>query len=133
MDLLLLLLLSLVSSTLSAAAPSHAYVIVPVADVWSKTTTDPDLLTNDDRETQVLFGERVLIRASRGEWVRIEAIEQPTFRQHNKWEGYPGWVLRSSIGDTPPAPASTVFTGTPLEFVQNAIGAPYFVGADLRK
>ena len=54
---------------------------------------DPALLTDDKRETQLLFQEKVLIHENpSGNWVRIEAIEQPEFTHHNRWEGYPGWI-----------------------------------------
>jgi len=84
-----------------AAEPQQAVVISPVADVWREPTADLSKLTDDKRETQVLFGEKVLIHDSSGPWIRIEAVEQPTFRQHNKWEGYPGWVFRSAVSRAP--------------------------------
>jgi len=83
---------------LFAAAPQSAVVIVPVADVWSRPLAVGEKPTDDLRETQVLFGEKVLIHESSGPWVRIEAVEQPTFRQHQQWEGYPGWVLQTTVG-----------------------------------
>jgi len=75
-----------------AAKPESAVVVVPVADVWSRPLGPAEKPTDDLRETQVLYGEQVLIHESSGPWLRIEAVEQPTYRQHNRWEGYPGWV-----------------------------------------
>jgi len=95
----LFIVLSLLIPGIANAEPSQsAVVIVPVTDVWSDPAADPSKLTDDRRETQILFGERVEIRKSSGPWVQIEAVEQPTFRQRNRWEGYPGWVLQTSIG-----------------------------------
>lgn len=74
------------------ASPKPAVVIVPVADVWSRPLAPGESPTDDLRETQVLFGEKVLVHESSGSWVRIEAIEQPEFTHHNRWEGYPGWA-----------------------------------------
>jgi len=83
------------------AEPTSAVVIVPVADVWSRPMVSGETPKDELRETQVLFGERVIVHESSGAWVRIEAVEQPTFRQHNRWEGYPGWILKSNFGSTP--------------------------------
>ena len=69
----------------------------PVVDVWSEPTSDSATLTADQRETQVLFGEHVIIHESSGAWVRIEAVEQPEFTHHQLWEGYPGWVLHQGL------------------------------------
>lgn len=82
------------------AKPQEAVVIVPVTDVWSRPLA-PGTTGNDAwRETQVLFGEKVLIHESSGAWVRIEATEQPEFTHNNKWEGYPGWVGRDTVEKT---------------------------------
>lgn len=70
-----------------------AVVIAPVVDVWSEPSDDPAKLTDDKRETQVLFQEKVLIRQSSGAWVRIEVPDQPEYTHHSRWEGYPGWML----------------------------------------
>jgi gamma-D-glutamyl-L-lysine dipeptidyl-peptidase len=79
------------------AVSKKAVVTVPVADVWSRAL-DPGTTGSDDwRETQVLFGEKVLIHESSGPWLRIEAVEQPEFTHHNKWEGYPGWVWKDAL------------------------------------
>ncbi len=80
--------------------PQQAVVIVPVADVWSRPLAAGETPSDDLRETQVLFGEQVLIHESSRSWVRIEAVEQPEFTHHNKWEGYPGWVPASTLSGT---------------------------------
>jgi hypothetical protein len=117
---------------LLAASPQSAVVIVPVADVWSRPLAVGEKPADELRETQVLFSEQVLIHESSGSWVRIEAIEQPTFRQHNKWEGYPGWMEKKSLGDVKSAPLGNSGINTlpmdPLQFAQQMIGTPYLWG-----
>src|SRR5207237_1339432 len=84
-------------STAMVAPPQNAVVVVPVADVWSRPLAPGETPSDDLRETQVLYGEKVIIHESSGPWVRIEAVEQPEFTHHNLWEGYPGWILKSSF------------------------------------
>jgi cell wall-associated NlpC family hydrolase len=117
-------------SPLVGAEPLPAVVIVPVADVWSGPSESSAALTNDKRETQLLIGERVLIHQSSGAWRYIEAIEQPEFTHHNRWEGYPGWVLKSALGPASSAKENVMgSTTTILEFAAKAVGAPYIWGA----
>jgi gamma-D-glutamyl-L-lysine dipeptidyl-peptidase len=47
--------------------------------------------------SQLLFGERVLLRDENNGWGLVEAVEQQTFRMHGRWEGYSGWVRKNSI------------------------------------
>ena len=52
-------------------------------------------------ESQLLYGERVKVLEDKGTWVRVEAVEQTEFTHDNVWEGYPGWVLKSSLAPEP--------------------------------
>lgn len=118
-----------------AAQPEPAVGVTPVADVWSRPLAAGEKPSDSLRQTQVLFGEKVLIRASSGPWVRIEAVEQPTFRQHHQWEGYPGWMLSGQLG---PSLATSGKTWTSVEtllrFAESIIGTPYrWGGLDSRK
>ena len=116
-----------------AAKPESAIVVVPVADVWSRPLAVGEKPADELRATQVLYGEIVFIHKSSGPWVLIEAIKQPTFRQHNKWEGYPGWVSRRALGYR-----NSIFAGGAIgdmgkheeicSFAQEMIGAPYLWG-----
>jgi hypothetical protein len=113
-----------------AAQPQNAAVVIDLAiDVWSRPLAPGEKPTDDLRETQLLIDEKVLIHESSGPWVRIEAVEQPTFRQHNKWEGYPGWVWKDALG---PPNSSTTRTREHLEnlltFTATTIGVPYLWG-----
>jgi cell wall-associated NlpC family hydrolase len=127
-NLLLVLLFAILSSVAGAESQS-AVVVVPVADVWNRPLAATETPTDDLRETQVLFGEHVLIHESSGPWVHIEAVEQPTFRQHNKWEDYPGWALKKVFG---PVPLEKKIAAKPskdiLTTAQSAIGVPYLWG-----
>ena len=93
-----------------AAAPSPVFVAaVPVADVRAepKQVDGSSVLKKPYpqdplEETQLLYGERVKVLEDKGSWVRVEAVEQPEFTHDNVWEGYPGWVLKSSLAPEPP-------------------------------
>ena len=127
MSLIILLLLGTLSTTV-AAQTQPAVVSVPVADVWSRPLALGEKPADELRETQVLFGEKVLIQESSGPWVRIEAVEQPSFRQHNKWEGYPGWVLKEALNTNTLAGRSIPPKIDILQFAQDAIGTNYLWG-----
>lgn len=81
----------------ASATPLNAIVKVPVADVRRVPSLPTRGVSDENEETQILFGEEVNVYESSGPWVRIEAIEQPAFTHHNRWEGYPGWVLRDAL------------------------------------
>lgn len=121
-----LLLSFLTSCSFAATSPQTAKVLVPLVDVWSKTATDPTLLKDSDRETQLLQDERVLIHEVQGEWARIEAVEQPEFTHHSRWEGYPGWVLKTALHIS--TAAATPASDSPsdiLRFAGTLLGSPY--------
>jgi hypothetical protein len=114
----------------AAAASREAVVIVPVADVWSKPLPQGFKPSDDVRETQILFGERVLIHESSGPWARIEAVEQPEYTHHHRWEGYPGWVQQSALGSIRIEKRPTVSRSPDriIQFATSAIGTPYLWG-----
>ncbi len=123
-----LFLLFAVLSPAFAAESQSAVVIVPVADVWSRPLAPGEKPADELRETQVLAGEHVLIHESSGSWTLIEAVEQPTYRQHNRWEGYPGWVRADSIR-TDVQTARAIPPNIPiLQTAQASIGTPYLWG-----
>jgi hypothetical protein len=110
-------------------AQNAAVVIELAIDVWSRPLAPGEKPSDDLRETQLLINEKVLIHESSGPWVRIEAVEQPTFRQHNHWEGYPGWVWKDALGppelSRKPLPEHLE---DPLTFATTAIGVRYLWG-----
>jgi cell wall-associated NlpC family hydrolase len=126
---LFVLLLCVSSGVAFAAKPQNAIVVVPIADVWSRPLAPNEGPSDDLRETQVLAGEKVIVHESSGPWARIEAVEQPEFTHHNLWEGYPGWVLKNSLG--PPKSkkkAAKSSSGDILAFAASVIGTPYLWG-----
>ena len=125
MNFLILGLLAILSVSSQAAQPQQAVVIVPVADVWSRPIATGEKPADELRETQVLLGEKVLIHESSGTWALIEAIEQPEFTHHNRWEGYPGWVLANAVKPTHFSAESKKTIGRPyLQESDKSLEAP---------
>jgi cell wall-associated NlpC family hydrolase len=79
------------------ACAEKAVVVVPVADLRSDQSLPEPGKSDDKQQTQLLSGEMVEVVKSSGDWVYINAIEQPEFTTHQKWEGYPGWVKRDAL------------------------------------
>jgi len=123
---------AIIPMTSLAVRPGSAVVVVSVADVWSRPLKTDEKPADTLRETQVLSGELVLIHESSGPWARIEAVEQPEFTHHNKWEGYPGWILSKSLGyrrDSGPEKMGISLGPVDIiQFAQKAIGTPYLWG-----
>ena len=73
-------------------------VAAPVLDLRTiPEPAEPTLEHDPNEETQLLYGEQVLVHEQQGEWVRVEAIEQPEWTHNQQWEGYPGWVTRDGL------------------------------------
>ena len=81
------------------SSPSSKYVVqAPVVDLRSAPKEACYSYEKDPRqESQLLFGESVVLREEAGDWASIEAPEQPRFRLATGWTGYPGWVKKSQI------------------------------------
>ena len=49
------------------------------------------------QESQLLYGEPLLRveYGPRGDWMRVEAMDQPEYTHNHMWQGYPGWVRRT--------------------------------------
>lgn len=104
--LLVVMLLLNAPSALPAAEhdpPSRMRVAVPVLDVRSEPlSADPSLDHDHHEETQLLYGELILLRGRRDHWARIESVEQREWTHHSRWEGYPGWVEAAGlVADNP--------------------------------
>jgi hypothetical protein len=103
--------LALLSTTAWCGTPyPKAVVVVPVADLRSDQSLPTPGKSDDKQQTQLLMGEVVDVVLSSGNWVYVNAVEQPEFTTHERWEGYPGWVLKSAIAfkKAPGKPRSTV-------------------------
>jgi gamma-D-glutamyl-L-lysine dipeptidyl-peptidase len=74
-------------------------VIKPVVDL--RKTPDAvlpdDYSHQDERETQLLFGETVTLIEEKKEWLKIGALEQLRFSQEQGWHPYPGWIHVSDV------------------------------------
>ena len=107
--LVLHLVWSLGLGQLSASHPPDPalYVVsVPVADLRAQPRTRAQQGAHDPlQETQVLYGERVRLRKTDGLWAFVEAIEQPEYTHHRRWEGYPGWIRTRALQPLRDAPA----------------------------
>ena len=96
----LVALVAAAGALVGCAAPrgQFAVVIAPAADVRSKPGYLPtDYHHDDEQETQLLLGETVRIDRTQGDWALIEAVEQDEHTHHDRWEGYPGWALNSTL------------------------------------
>ncbi len=79
-------------------APQIGVVSVSVADVRKTSGSLPQSFEYDaDQETQLLYGEIIQIVEESGDWVKIEAVEQEEFSHNQRWQGYPGWVKKTSV------------------------------------
>jgi gamma-D-glutamyl-L-lysine dipeptidyl-peptidase len=125
----------------SSHATQKAVVIVPVADLRSDRSLAPLGQSDDKQQTQLLSGETVEVVAKEGDWVQVNAVEQLEFTTHQKWEGYPGWVLRKSLrfgksknvlesfpSVLKPANANADRRANILETSKKLIGTPYVWG-----
>ena len=77
-------------------SPFLRRVAVPVATVWASPADGPE-----DRETQLLHGERVLVVAQHDGWSAVRATGQPCSTDPR---GYPGWVRTDQLSEQPPTP-----------------------------
>ncbi len=84
----------------SGCASGRAFSVstVPVADVRREPGMAANAGTHDPfQETQVLYGERLRVLKTEDAWAAVEAVEQPEFTHHGRWQGYPGWVLKDLL------------------------------------
>jgi cell wall-associated NlpC family hydrolase len=58
-----------------------------------KEPVDPAMGYEKDplQETQILFGEKIIVKEQKGPWLRVECIEQRKYYQ-TLWQGYEGWT-----------------------------------------
>src|SRR5689334_8770581 len=98
------------SSTPPASAQDDARSLVsaPVSDLRREPEPPVDTAVlkrpydaDRNQESQVIFDEEVKVVEERNGWARVEALEQPEFTHDQKWEGYPGWVLKKDLAPKP--------------------------------
>lgn len=99
---------------------------VPTADLLDKPSADADLPPLDEnRLTQLVYGEEVRVLKAKGDWLFVEALEQSVFRQSKRWHGYRGWVRAGALlsEDVPwPVPNAVVSVPVAEAFLQNGAG-----------
>ncbi|WP_197503098.1 NlpC/P60 family protein [Mycobacterium sp. 1245111.1] len=104
----------------ASPATQNAYVTVAVATVWTTpqsprpvdhfavtnpvdirgwvsamTTDQQEALTSDELDqTQVLFGDRVVVVREQGDWDEVRVPDQATPKDS---QGYPGWIPKSQL------------------------------------
>ena len=94
----LLSAVSAVSAEKPGSLPHEARVAVPVADLrGERAPAGPTLEHDPMEESQLLYGEPVQAFEETEGWVRVEAVEQQEWSHHEQWEGYPGWIEKSSL------------------------------------
>lgn len=76
----------------------------PVIDLRSKPSeiTAKDFSHQDERDTQLLFGELLQVEEWQGQWAKVKALEQAKFCEKNIWQPYPGWVKSNEIKEANP-------------------------------
>lgn len=73
-------------------------VNVPIADLRKEPKHLPkDLNNNPLRDSQLLYGEKLQLIKTDGDWLFVEAKEQMHYTQTQDWHGYPGWVHSSEV------------------------------------
>lgn len=75
------------------------YVVnVPVCDLRREPHPHSNQYVKDPlQESQLLYGERLLVKEVQGAWAFVETLEQKKFSKEGEWIGYPGWVLTSQL------------------------------------
>ncbi|MBI4386539.1 MAG: C39 family peptidase, partial [Elusimicrobia bacterium] len=117
------------SYVLGPRFPLEMAVAEPAVDLLHALKKNPPQSYDDgNRASQLLYGEKVVARKAKGNWLLVEAVEQPHWT-NGKWTGYPGWVdaaaltawanapepnavvrtKRASLKPDEPAPAETDF------------------------
>ena len=71
---------------------------MPVADIRKAPIDRKTGYGHDDlQETQVLFNEVLVRDSDKGEWYKVEALEQKKYSPGGKWQGYPGYVCKNAV------------------------------------
>lgn len=143
----------------TASTPPTAFVDVSVATVWTspasvrpvdeQALTNPvdidgwlasmtyaqklDLTDSNRTQTQALYGQRVYVLATQGDWDEVAVPGQPTPKNSL---GYPGWVPKAQLDTSAPAYAA-LDRSRPFALIDHAATAwlyddPLLIHRDLR-
>jgi len=112
------LLLSVVVAAAAAgcAGPPRVthVVLAPVADLRAKPggLSQPGI-HDPFQETQLLYGEGIHVVRRENGWAYVEAVEQPEYTHHRRWQGYPGWVIADLLLPVHQPPQTNAFITIP--------------------
>jgi cell wall-associated NlpC family hydrolase len=72
-------------------------VTVPVANLRKKPVeASVEYVCDDLQETQLLYNECLLYKDKKEDWCYVEAVEQKKATSQVDWQGYPGWIQKTS-------------------------------------
>ncbi|MDD5634821.1 MAG: NlpC/P60 family protein [Candidatus Omnitrophica bacterium] len=103
----LLILFSLSCLDHAHATGEEKFLIVtkPVVDLRKEPVDARGAYAHDDlQETQALYNEVLRYEAENKDWYKVEAPEQREFSQLGRWQGYEGWVRKTSVTFLPRIP-----------------------------
>ncbi|MBI3330902.1 MAG: C40 family peptidase [Candidatus Omnitrophica bacterium] len=112
------LLLSVVvaAAAVGCAGPTRVthVVLAAVADLRAKPggLSQPGI-HDPFQETQLLYGEEIHVLRQEDGWAYVEAVEQPEYTHHRRWQGYPGWVIVDLLHPVRQPPPANAFITVP--------------------
>jgi cell wall-associated NlpC family hydrolase len=72
-------------------------ITVPVENLRKEpVVASSGYLCDDLQETQLLYNECLLYKGETEDWYHVEAIEQKKAISRGDWQGYPGWIQKTS-------------------------------------
>jgi cell wall-associated NlpC family hydrolase len=72
-------------------------VTVPVANLRKEPVEGSlEYVCDDLQETQLLYNECLLYKDQKEDWCHVEAVEQKKATSQGDWQGYPGWIQKTS-------------------------------------
>jgi gamma-D-glutamyl-L-lysine dipeptidyl-peptidase len=81
-------------------------VTVPVVNLRKEPVEALARYVCDDlQETQLLYNETLLCKEENKDWYYVEAVEQKKATRQGDWQGYPGWIQKTSALFTDAWPA----------------------------
>lgn len=83
-----------------------------VADLMAAPRQKKKIELHDPEHlSQLLYGETVIVRRVKGDWVLVEADQQPALSSKGDWRGYAGWVAAGRLHFVlPPQPNAVIRT-----------------------
>ncbi len=91
-------------------------ISVPVTNLRSKPfERSPGGVAHDElQESQLLFGEGLAVTGEEGNWLAVEALEQPKYDPIAGWRPYPGWVKRRDAFEVKSLPKTNCIVTSPF-------------------